>query len=123
MDQPHGSGSVFISWRPGNSTHLATTGCDSTVAVFDRQAEIQDRFKLNGLCSGFGWDADGDVLAAISDNSSSIILWDATTSRRSVIDAGVKDVLTCMAWSKRNSLLAVGTLKGNLSIYDHTNTK
>ncbi|XP_051161969.1 WD repeat-containing protein 19 [Leptopilina boulardi] len=123
LDQPHGSGSVFIAWRPGSSTHLATTGCDSTVAIFDRQGEIQDRFKLSGLCTGFGWDADGDVLAVISNNSSSIMIWDATTGKKSTIDAGVRDILTCMTWSKRNSLLAVGTQKGNLAIYDHTNSK
>ncbi|XP_033222946.1 WD repeat-containing protein 19 isoform X2 [Belonocnema kinseyi] len=123
LDQPHGSGSVFIAWRPGNSTHLATTGCDSTVAIFDRQAEIQDRFKLSGLCTGFGWDTDGDVLAVISNNSPSIMIWDATTGKRSAVDAGVRDVLTCMTWSKKNSLLAVGTQKGNLAIYDHMNSK
>lgn len=123
LDQPHGSGSVFIAWRPGSSTHLATTGCDSTVAIFDRQGEIQDRFKLSGLCTGFGWDADGDVLAVISNNSSSIMIWDATTGKKSTIDAGVRDILTCMVWSKRNSILAVGTQKGNLAIYDHTNSK
>ncbi|XP_014214190.1 WD repeat-containing protein 19 [Copidosoma floridanum] len=123
LEQPHGPGRTYMSWRPGNSTHLATTGCDTTVAIVDRQGELQERIQLPGLCSGFGWDADGDVLAAVSSSSSVIVLWDATTGKRSQIDAGVRDGLCCMKWAKRHSVLAVGTHKGNLVIYDHRNAK
>lgn len=123
MYQPHSSGTVFISWRPGNSTHLATTGCDSSVAIFDRQGDIQERINTAGLCSGFEWDSDGDLLAIISNNSSVITLWDATTGKKSQIDAGVRDGLTCIMWAKRTCLLAVGTQKGNLVLYDHINAK
>ncbi|XP_003402665.1 WD repeat-containing protein 19 [Bombus terrestris] len=121
--QPHGSGTVFISWRPGNSTHLATTGYDSSVAIFDRQGELQERIQIAGLCTGFGWDSDGDLLAIISQSSSTITLWDATTGKKTQIDAGVRDGLTCMIWAKRACLLAVGTQKGNLVLYDHINAK
>ncbi|XP_012136571.2 intraflagellar transport protein Oseg6 isoform X1 [Megachile rotundata] len=121
--QPHGPGTVFISWRPGNSTHLATTGYDSSVAIFDRQGDLKERIQIAGLCTGFGWDADGDLLAIISQNSSVITLWDATTGKKSQIDAGVRDGLTCMMWAKRTCLLAVGTQKGNLVLYDHINAK
>lgn len=123
LDQPHGPGTLYISWRPGNSTHLATTGCDSTVAIVDRQGELQERLQLAALCTGFGWDSDGDVLAAVTNGSSIIVLWDATTGKRSQVDAGVRDGLTCMMWAKRQPLLAVGTQKGNLVIYDHINAK
>jgi WD repeat-containing protein 19 len=102
---------------------LATTGCDSTVAIVDRQGELQERFQLPGLCTGFGWDCDGDLLAMISYSSSIIILWDATTSKKLQVDAGVRDGLTCMTWAKKNCLLAVGTQKGNLVIYNHVNAK
>ncbi|KAG7198199.1 hypothetical protein KM043_005609 [Ampulex compressa] len=123
LDQPHGSGSVYIAWRPGNSTHLATTGCDSSVAIFDRQGDLQERIQIAGLCTGFGWDSDGDLLAIISQGSSIIILWDATTGKKSQIDAGVRDGLTCMMWAKTDCLLAVGTQKGNLVLYDHINSR
>lgn len=114
---------MYISWRPGNSTHLATTGCDSTVAIFDRQGDIQERIQIPGLCTGFGWDSDGDLLAVISQNSSVIILWDATTGKKSQIDAGVRDGLTCMMWAKKSCILAIGTEKGNLVLYDHINAR
>ncbi|KAJ8679660.1 hypothetical protein QAD02_015447 [Eretmocerus hayati] len=123
LDQIHGPGTILLTWRPGNSTHLATTGCDSSVAIVDRQGDLQERIQLAGLCTGFGWDSDGDVLAVVTSGSSSIILWDATTGKRSQIDAGVRDGLTCLMWAKRSSLLAIGTQKGNLVIYDHANAK
>lgn len=123
LDQPHGPGSIYVAWRPGNSTHLATTGYDSTVAIFDRQGDIQERISIPGLCTGFGWDSDGDLLAIIAQNSSCIILWDATTGKRSQIDAGVRDGLSCMTWAKKSCLLAIGTQKGNLVLYDHINAK
>ncbi|XP_015117789.1 WD repeat-containing protein 19 [Diachasma alloeum] len=123
LDHPHGPGSVFTSWRPGNSTHLATTGCDGVVSIYDRQGEIQERIQIMGLCTGFGWDSDGDVLAMIASNSSMITLWDATTGKKSQIDAGVRDGLTCMMWAKHSCLLAVGTQRGNLALYDHMHAR
>lgn len=123
LDQPHGPGSVYIAWRPGTSTHLATTGCDSTVAIVDRQGELQDTIQLPSLCCGFSWDSDGDYLAIITTNSSFIILWDANSSKKSQVDAGVRDGLTCLTWAKNNYVLAVGTQKGNLIIYDHLRAK
>lgn len=123
LDHPHGPGSVFISWRPGNSTHLATTGCDGVVSIYDRQGEIQERIQIMGVCTGFGWDSDGDVLAIITNSSSTITLWDAATGKKSQIDAGVRDNLTCMIWAKHSCILAVGTQKGNLAIYDHLNAR
>lgn len=89
----------------------------------DRQGELQERINLPGLCAGFGWDSDGDILAVVSSGSSVIMLWDATTGKRSQVDAGVRDALTCMMWAKKSCLLAVGTQKGNLVIYDHINSK
>lgn len=76
-----------------------------------------------GISCGFGWDYDGDILAVITNNSPTIILWDATTSKKSQIDAGVRDTLTCMMWAKHACILAVGTQKGNLILYDHSNAR
>lgn len=78
---------------------------------------------MPGLCSGMGWDADGDLLAIIANGSSAIILWDATTGKKSQVDAGLRDSLTCMIWAKNSCTLAVGTQKGNLALYDHVNAK
>jgi WD repeat-containing protein 19 len=36
------------------------------------------------------WDKDGDILAVISEKSSSIYLWDASVNKTSQIDSGMK---------------------------------
>jgi WD repeat-containing protein 19 len=74
-------------------------------------------------CTGFGWDADGDLLAIIASNSPHVILWDANTGKKSQVDTGLRDSMSCVRWSKRGSLLAVGTARGNLTIYNHSTAK
>ena len=59
-------------------------------------------------------------MGIITDRSPSIILWDANTHRIQQVDTGVRDVLSLILWAKSSSpLLAVGTSKGNLMIYNH----
>ena len=74
-------------------------------------------------CTGFGWDADGDLLAIITSNSPHVILWDANTGKKGQVDTGLRDSMSCVRWSKRGSLLAVGTARGNLTIYNHRTAK
>lgn len=72
-------------------------------------------------CSGFSWDCDGDLLGVICQTQ--LYIWDSNTDKKQSIDVGLRDVLTCLLWAKTGPLLAVGTAKGNLSIYDHNTTK
>ena len=123
LNQPHGSGALLVSWRPRSSTHIATTGCDLKVTIIDRQGELQESIQLENLCIGFGWDSEGDILAIVAHNSSSIILWHATINKKSTVDTGVRDDITFITWARKEPLLAVGTQKGNLVIYDHVNAK
>lgn len=46
LEQPHGTGDVYLEWQKGSGMYLATTGVDSIVNIFDRYGEIQDRIKL-----------------------------------------------------------------------------
>ncbi|GFG31109.1 hypothetical protein Cfor_04608 [Coptotermes formosanus] len=74
-------------------------------------------------CTGFGWDVDGDLLAIITSSSPHVILWDANTGKKSQVDTGLRDAMSCVRWSKRGSMLAVGTARGNLTIYNHSTAK
>lgn len=74
------------------------------------------------MCSGFGWDSDGDVLGIISQ-SAQVILWDANTGKKHIVDVGLRDNMTCLLWAKTDPILAVGTSKGNVSIYNHGTSK
>ncbi|KAJ8943661.1 hypothetical protein NQ318_005663 [Aromia moschata] len=122
LEQPHGTGDIYIAWQKGSGIYLATTGIDSMINIFDRYGEIQERIKLPSLCTGFDWDSDGDILAVICQTPH-LILWDANAAKKNVIDTGLKDSMTCLIWAKGSPILAVGTAKGNVSIYNHNTAK
>lgn len=122
LEQPHGTGDIYVAWQKGSGNYLATTGMDYMVNLFDRYGQIKDRIRLPGLCSGFEWDTDGDLLAIISQTPQ-VIIWDANTQKKHTIDVGFRDTLTCLLWAKDLPILAIGTAKGNVSIYDHNSSK
>lgn len=75
------------------------------------------------MCVDFGWDRDGDILAVISFNSTTLFLWDSNTHRKHQLDCGLRDSLNCVLWSKNGHTLAVATSKGNVCIYNHTTSR
>lgn len=78
---------------------------------------------MPGRCLAMDWDKDGDTLAVIADKSSSIYLWDANVNKTSQLDSGMRDQMSFILWSKTASLLAVGTAKGNLLIYNQQTSR
>lgn len=123
-DEPHGSGEVLFVWQGGaNTNYLATTGTDGTVAVFNRQGQLQERIVLQGLCAGFAWDIDGDILAIITQQTSHITIWDANQRKKQLVDTGLRDPPSCILWSKKVQILAVATTRGNLALYNHQTSK
>ena len=46
------------------------------------------------MCCHFGWDKDGDLLAAITDKSSNLLIWDANTRRSQWLDSGIMNILS-----------------------------
>lgn len=124
MDDPHGIGNLYFIWQNGGSAMLlATTGSDGTVAIINRQGQLQDRIILQGLCCGFAWDCEGDMLGIITDSSSQVTLWDSNSLQKQIIDTGLRDPLSCIFWSKSGQIMAVGTARGNLAIYNHQTSK
>ncbi|GAB0091086.1 WD repeat-containing protein 19 [Sergentomyia squamirostris] len=123
-DDPHGQGDLYFVWQTGGSgVYLATTGSDGTIGIFNRQGQLQHRIVLQGLCCGFGWDADGDLLGAICMGTSQLLLWDANTQKKQLVDIGLRDTPTCIMWAKQSQLVAVGTTRGNLAIYSNQTTR
>ncbi|XP_013141538.1 PREDICTED: WD repeat-containing protein 19 [Papilio polytes] len=124
LDQPHGMGELYFLWQKGESRSLlATTGTDATVAIHDRSGQLVERIKLQGLCAAMQWDNDGDYLAVITPNSSTVLLWECHTNKRLNIETGLRESPSCLAWAFGEPLLAVGTQKGNLALYNHHTTK
>ena len=70
------------------------------------------------FCNGFSWDSDGDILAIISQ-SNQLVLWDSNALKKQTVDVGLRDVLSFITWSKKDPILAVGTVKGNVSMFNY----
>lgn len=46
------------------------------------------------------WSNDGGMLALIYEKDPAVILWDANSKKTSLLEAGVKEPLTYLTWSK-----------------------
>ncbi len=81
-----GGDTVFFSWQRTSGGYLATTGYDQKVHIYNRHAEVVEKIALPGMCSCFGWDKDGDLLAIITDRSSNMVIWDANMAKTQWLD-------------------------------------
>ncbi|KAM9313669.1 WD repeat-containing protein 19 [Pholidichthys leucotaenia] len=114
---------LLYKWQKTLGNYIAVAGQDSSVKIFDRHGHTWSEIHLPGRCVGMDWDKDGDILAVIAAKSSSIYLWDASVNRTSHIDSGMRDQMSFILWSKTGPLLAVGTVKGNLLIYNQQTSR
>uniref|UniRef100_A0A8C5I6Y2 WD repeat-containing protein 19 n=1 Tax=Gouania willdenowi TaxID=441366 RepID=A0A8C5I6Y2_GOUWI len=111
---------LLYRWQRTLGNYIAV---DNSVKIFDRHGKKCAELPLPGRCVGMDWDKDGDILAVIAAKSSSIFLWDASVNKTSQIDSGMKDHMSFLLWSKSGPLLAVGTVKGNLLIYNQQTSR
>ena len=86
IKNPHGPGGVFFAWQRTSGGFLATTGYDQVIHIYNRHADLVEQLRLPGMCSCFGWDKDGDLLAVITDKSANLLIWDANSSRSNWLD-------------------------------------
>nr|BAC31673.1 unnamed protein product [Mus musculus] len=114
---------IQFAWQKSSGNYLAVTGADYIVKIFDRHGQKRSEISLPGNCVTMDWDKDGDILAVIAEKSSCIYLWDANTNKTSQLDNGMRDQMSFLLWSKIGSFLAVGTIKGNLLIYNHQTSR
>ncbi|NXO83768.1 WDR19 protein, partial [Sitta europaea] len=114
---------VQFAWQKTLGNFLAVTGGDHAVKIFDRHGQKRNEISLPGKCVAMDWDKDGDTLAIITDKSSTIFLWDAITNKTSQVDSGMRDAMSFLLWSRAGTLLAVGTTKGNLLIYNRQTSR
>ena len=82
-----------------------------------------EQLRLPGMCSCFGWDKDGDLLAVITDKSANLLMWDANSCRSNWLDTGIRDPLNVLIWSKTGPTVAIGSYRGNLVIYNHKTSR
>ena len=75
-----------------------------------------------GKCLQLDWDPAGETLAVLQTGSPVVKLWDANQGLESSLDTMMKD-LTYLRWAGNKPLLAIGTAKGNLLLYDKRTLK
>ena len=122
-ERVHGGVGVKFYWQHSQGNYLAATGNNRMVTIYDRHGELRDEVVLPGQCTGMAWDKDGDTLAIINDKTGTVFLWDANTHKTSQLESGLRDTLTFLVWSTTSQLLAIGTGKGNLLIYNHQTSR
>nr|XP_012609357.1 WD repeat-containing protein 19 isoform X3 [Microcebus murinus] len=114
---------IQFTWQKTSGNYLAITGADYIVKIFDRHGQKRSEISLPGNCVAMDWDKHGDILAVIAEKSSCVYLWDANTNKTSQLDSGMRDQMSFLLWSKIGSFLAVGTIKGNLLIYNRQTSR
>ncbi|CAF1526281.1 unnamed protein product [Didymodactylos carnosus] len=112
-----------FAWQTGHGTHIAAVGTLDIITIRNRQGEEIAQIPLKGPCLCMVWDKDGDTLAAVSEKSNFVYLWDSNSLKTSVFDTTLKDNITVIAWSKAAPILAIGSVRGNVVIYDQSTTK
>lgn len=89
------------------------------VHITDRHGDIVDEFSLSTTAPviSLEWDRDGEFLAVLQDGNGVVPLWNLSSKRVVPLETNLKDP-SFLAWSKTGPQLAVGTIKGNLLIYN-----
>ncbi|KAK3285957.1 hypothetical protein CYMTET_6459 [Cymbomonas tetramitiformis] len=127
----HGRGRVLYSWSSKGS-HLATVGNRRKVFIWDRNGRLYDEIHLPSAeavkpagveeetasaCVALEWDSTGERLALLPSGITTVLLYTLATRDTTKLDTNMKE-LAFLSWAKSAKMLAVGTGKGNVLIYN-----
>ena len=98
---------------------MASSGTNGIVHIWSRVGKKVSEFSLpnGGQCLSMDWDYEGEVLAVIVNKSGAATLWESSSQSVSQVETNMKE-LTFIAWSKMSPLLALGSYKGNLVLFN-----
>uniref|UniRef100_A0AC35U0Z1 WD repeat-containing protein 19 n=1 Tax=Rhabditophanes sp. KR3021 TaxID=114890 RepID=A0AC35U0Z1_9BILA len=119
-----GNGEAICRWRP-KSHMLTVSGKNGTTRIYDKLGKVYEQFNFEGPSVCMEWDYSGEVLALCTENCSMLTLYEYSTKKLERLECAMhaKEFPTAMAWGKNSSILAVGTNKGNLILYDSQTAK
>lgn len=118
-----GSGYTLFKWQKSLGNLLAVAGTNRIVCIYNRQGNQIKTLTLPGLCTSLDWDKDGEILTITQDFNGILYMWNSNTNEVSKLDTGMKEGLSLSLWSKYSHLLAIGTMKGNVILYNHRNRR
>ncbi|KAI9919178.1 hypothetical protein PsorP6_011838 [Peronosclerospora sorghi] len=118
----HGAGPIKYAWDP-RGNYVASSGASRVAHICSRRGKLVDQIVLPSpsMCTLLEWSKNANILAIVQANSSSVVLWEPKRiQQHQVVDLPCKDI-TFIQWSKspRSLLLAIGTSRGQVYIYDH----
>ncbi|KAH3756601.1 WD repeat membrane protein [Pelomyxa schiedti] len=118
----HGNGAVNFAWHP-DGNWVATVGINNVVNLWDRTGAEASSVALNTPCLGMDWDTEGEILAILSEGSSSVTFWDSHTRKSTSMECGLKENLCCLKWTVEGKQLAICSDRGSLVLYNKRNEK
>uniref|UniRef100_A0A0N5AR89 WD repeat-containing protein 19 n=1 Tax=Syphacia muris TaxID=451379 RepID=A0A0N5AR89_9BILA len=97
----------------------------SKTTIYDRYGHIIDEIPQQDTVLLMSWHHSGDVLATSTSINTTVIFWEVGSRRTETIDMnpGTKDAVTFMQWSPVDKVLAAGTGKGCLILYNRQSAK
>ncbi|KAI9206652.1 uncharacterized protein BJ171DRAFT_597315 [Polychytrium aggregatum] len=121
--QQHGTGKISFEWQNRIGQFMASVGSNNSLYVFNRHGELIDALGLQGECVGLEWTDEGDLLAVAQGQTGVLLLWDANTRKVTTqLETSMKGI-NILKWSRSGDVLATGTNKGNLLLYDRRSGK
>ena len=103
----------------------------SKVVLYDRQGEQTNQVSISDseqrefdnsgqakTISHIEWDSRGEKIAIKCKNSSTISIWNTSTNEVYAVDIGVKHNASFITWHLEKPILAIGTDKGSLVLYN-----
>lgn len=119
---PQQTSPLLFAWDP-HGNFLATAE-GSLVHIWDRNGEHIHEISLttNSSVIAVEWDKDSDTLAVLQEQVALVTLFDMHKQGLTRLDTGLKDP-SYMKWSRVGPQLAVGTVKGNVMVYNQQSRK
>ena len=103
----------------------------SKVVLYDRQGDSNNQISISEAeqrefdnvgqaktISHIEWDSKGEKIVIVCKHSSTLSIWDINSGEVSNIDIGVKHSASVVSWHISQPILAVGTDKGTLVMYN-----
>ena len=109
---------MFFAWDPKNKS-VAIVGNKHRVRIYNRTGNLLTEFPLasTGDVIAFDWDYEGEFLAILQSRTNIATLYDYSTKKISKLNTEFKKP-TFLAWGKTCPILAIGSSKGSLLLYN-----
>ncbi|KAI3383973.1 hypothetical protein SNEBB_006880, partial [Seison nebaliae] len=113
-----GGGSVLMKWQKKQASYFALVGDKKQLQLYSRQGENIAQYKLSSHATAIEWSRNGDYVAVTLAKKSHVIILNVNNMFFQEVESGFRDQLSSISWSLVSNVLAIGTSKGNLMLYD-----